>query len=148
MPVPDRPSVAVLPFASLSAEPNQAYFAAGLGDDLITQLSQISGLFVIDRNSAAGYKDKPVKPRELACDLGVRYVLEGSVQRSGGRLRINVALVDTEAGNHLWSDKYDRDASDVFAVQDDVISRVVSALKVTLSTRRAAADRPHSDRQP
>ena len=133
-PVPDRPSVAVLPFASLSAEPDQAYFAAGLGDDLITQLSQISGLFVIDRNSAAGYKDKQVKPREVACDLGVRYLLEGSVQRSGGRLRINVELVDTEAGNHLWSDKYDRDASDVFAVQDDVISRVVSALRVTLSS--------------
>jgi len=133
-PVPERPSVAVLPFANLSEEQGQAYFADGLGDDLITQLSQISGLFVIDRNSTSGYRDKTIRPQKVACDLGVRYVLEGSVQRSGNRLRINVELIDAGDGHNLWSDRYDREISDVFALQDDVIGRIVSALEVKLTT--------------
>ena len=140
--VPDKPSVAVLPFANLSAEPDQAYFASGLGDDLITELSRISALFVIDRNSLAGYRDKP--PQKLACDFGVRYVLQGSVQRAGGRLRINVQLVDAKDGNHLWAERYDRDSADIFSVQDDVISRIVAALEVTLTT----GERQHIARIP
>jgi adenylate cyclase len=132
--IPDKPSVAVLPFANLSEEQGQAYFANGLGDDLITQLSQVSGLFVIDRNSISGYRDKTVRPQTVACDLGVRYVLEGSIQRSGQHLRINAQLIDAGDGHHLWSERYDRETADVFALQDDVIGRIVSALKVELTS--------------
>jgi adenylate cyclase len=142
MPAPDRPSLAVLPFANLSAEPDQSYFASGLGDDLITELSRISALFVIDRNSLAGYQDRP--PQKLACDFGVRYVLQGSVQRASGRLRINVQLVDAKDGNHLWAERYDRESADVFAVQDDVIGRIVAALRVTLTS----GERQHIARIP
>ena len=142
--VPDKPSVAVLPFANLSAEPDQAFFAEGLGDDLITELSHVAALFVIDRSSLTGYRDKPPRPQQAACDLGVAFLLQGSVQRAGGRLRINVQLVDGTSGNHLWAERYDRDASDVFAVQDDVIGRIVSALEVKLTSN----ERQHIGRIP
>ena len=142
--VPDKPSVAVLPFANLSAQPDQAFFAEGLGDDLITELSHVAALFVIDRSSLANYRDKPARPQQAACDLGVAYLLQGSVQRAGGRLRINVQLVEGASGNHLWAERYDRDAGDVFAVQDDVIGRIVSALEVKLTT----GERQHIARIP
>lgn len=132
--VPDKPSVAILPFANLSTNQDEAYFADGLGTDLINQLSQVSGLFVVDRNSVFGYREIAAKPQQVSCDLGVRYVLEGSVQRSGSRLRISVQLIDAQAGHNMWSEKYDREVADIFALQDDVIGRIVSALAVKLTS--------------
>ena len=131
--MPDRPSLAVLPFDNLSADAEEEYFADGLTDDLITDLSKISGLFVIARNSVFTYKDRTVDLREVARDLGVRYVLEGSVRRAGNDVRINAQLIDSETGGHLWADRFDRDASDIFAVQDEVIRHIVDALAIELS---------------
>jgi adenylate cyclase len=129
----DKPSLAVLPFDDLSADADEAYFADGLTDDLITDLAKISGLVVIARNSVFTYKGQAVDIREVARDLGVRYVLEGSVRRAGGRIRINAQLIDSESGGHLWTDRFDRDISDIFAVQDEVIGHIVDALTVQLS---------------
>jgi adenylate cyclase len=131
--LPDRPSLAVLPFDNLSADAEDEYFADGLTDDLITDLSQISGLFVIARNSMFVYKDQPLDIREVARDLGVRYVLEGSVRRAGDHVRINAQLIDSETGGHLWADRFDREAADIFAVQDEVIGHIVDALAIQLS---------------
>jgi TolB-like protein len=132
-PLPDKPSIAVLPFDNLSADAAEEYFADGLTDDLITDLSKLSGLFVIARNSVFTYKDQAVDIREIARKLGVRYVLEGSVRRAGHQMRINTQLIDSETGGHLWADRFDRDASDIFAVQDEVIRHIVDALAVQLS---------------
>jgi adenylate cyclase len=131
--LPDKPSIAVLPFDNLSANPDEEYFVDGLTDDLITDLSKISGLFVIARNSVFAYKDRAGDIRDVARALGVRYVLEGSVRRAGDQLRINVQLVDSETAGHLWAERYERDASDVFAVQDEVIEHIVGALSVELT---------------
>lgn len=131
-PLPEKPSIAVLPFDNMSADKDQEYFAEGITEDIITSLSKVSGLFVIARNSTFFYKDKAVKVREVAEDLGVRYILEGSVRRSGDRMRINVQLIDALKGNHLWAERYDRESQDLFAVEDDVVQRVVSELAVTL----------------
>ena len=128
-----QPSLAVLPFDNLGGEPEEDYFAHGLTDDLITGLSKISGLFVIARNSVFKYGDRPADVREVARDLGVRYVLEGSVRRFGERMRINVQLIDSRSGGHLWTERFDRDAADIFAVQDEVIGQIVDALAVELS---------------
>ena len=133
-PLPDKPSIAVLPFENLSDNPEQEYFADGLTDDLITDLSQISGLFVIARNSVFVYKDQPLDIREVARELSVRYVLEGTVRRAGDHIRINAQLIDTETGGHLWANRFDRDASDVFAVQDEIIRHIVDALAIQPST--------------
>jgi TolB-like protein/class 3 adenylate cyclase/Tfp pilus assembly protein PilF len=132
-PLPDKPSIAVLPFTNLSDDSSQEYFADGLTDDLITDLSKISGLFVIARNTVFTYKGRAVDIREVARKLGVRYVLEGSVRRAGDRIRINAQLIDSETGGHLWADRFDRDASDVFAVQDEVVRRIADTLAVQLS---------------
>jgi TolB-like protein/Tfp pilus assembly protein PilF len=134
LPLPDKPSIAVLPFTNLSDDQSQEYFADGLTDDLITDLSKISGLFVIARNTAFTYKGRAVDIREVARKLGVRYVLEGSVRRAGDRIRINAQLIDSETGSHIWADRLDRDASDIFAVQDEVIRHIVDILAVQLST--------------
>jgi adenylate cyclase len=131
--LPDRPSVAVLPFANLSQDPSQEYFSDGVTEDLITGLSKVSGLFVIARNSVFTYKGKAVKVGEVGRDLGVRYVLEGSVQRAGDRVRINTQLVDATTGYHVWADRYDREVRDIFAVQDDVTRHIVGALAVKLT---------------
>jgi adenylate cyclase len=131
--LPDKPSLAVLPFGNLSDEAKDEYFADGLTDDLITDLSKISGLFTIARNSVFTYKDRPVDIREVAKELGVRYVLEGTVRRAGDQVRINAQLVDGRTGNHLWADRYDRDYADLFALQDEVIGRIVDALSVQLT---------------
>jgi adenylate cyclase len=133
LPLPDRPSIAVLPFDNLSDNPEEEYFADGLTDDLITDLSKIAGLFIIARDSAFAYKDQTVEVREVARELGVRYVLEGTVRRAGGHIRINAQLIDSETGGHLWADRFERDASDVFAVQDEVTRRIVDALAIQLS---------------
>ena len=140
LPLPDKPSVAVLPFDNLGGDPQQVYFADGMTEDLITDLSKLSGIFVIARNSVWPYKDKPTKPQQVAEDLGVRYVLEGSVRREGDQVRINAQLIDAIGGHHLWADRYDGALSDIFALQDKVIGQIVSALAVELtSTERAGA---------
>jgi TolB-like protein/class 3 adenylate cyclase/predicted Zn-dependent protease len=133
-PLPEKPSIAVLPFDNLSSDPGQDYFADGMTDDLITDLSKISGLFVIARNSTFAYKGKPVKVQQVAEDLGVRYVLEGSVRRVGNNVRINAQLVDATTGVHLWADRYDGTLEDVFALQDEVTEQIVYALAVKLTT--------------
>jgi adenylate cyclase len=128
-----KPSIAVLPFHNLSANPEEEYFADGLTDDLITDLSKISGLFIIARDSAFAYKDQPLQVREVVRELGVRYVLEGSVRRAGERVRINAQLIDGTTGGHVWAERYDRDYADIFAVQDQVIGEIVGALSVQLT---------------
>ncbi len=135
LPLPDKPSIAVLPFTNLSGDPEQEYFVDGLTDDLITDLAKISGLFVIARNSVFTYKGKPVKVQQVAQELGVRYVLEGSVRRVGDKLRINAQLIDATSGNHLWAERYDRDSADLFALLEEVLDQIVSALAVQLTDR-------------
>jgi adenylate cyclase len=146
LPLPDRPSVAVLPFTNLSQDPAQEYFSDGVTEDLITGLSKVSGLFVIARNSVFTYKGKPVKIRDVGRDLGVRYVLEGGVQRSGSRVRITAQLVDAGTGYHVWAERYDREVRDIFAVQDEVTRRIVRALAVKLSAvEQGRLARPAAD---
>ncbi|HWL70909.1 MAG TPA: adenylate/guanylate cyclase domain-containing protein [Geminicoccus sp.] len=128
-----KPTVAVLPFTNMSGSSADDYFADGMTDDLITDLAKLSGLSVIARNSVFAYKDQPVLLRDIAEDLGVRYVVQGSVRRSGERVRINTQLVDPHTGDQLWAARFDRQAGDVFAVQDEVIHRVVAALEVELT---------------
>jgi adenylate cyclase len=134
-PAPDikKSSIAVLPFTNMSDNPEQEYFSDGISEDIITDLSKISGLMVISRNSSFTYKGRSVDVREVGRDLGVRFVLEGSVRRAGCRVRITAQLIDATTGGHLWAERFDRDLSDLFVVQDDVTSRIVDALKVTLS---------------
>ena len=128
---PRRPSVAVLPFTNLSGDPSQDYFADGISDALITDLAKLSGLDVIARNSVSAYKGQPVVLADVARNLGVRYVVEGSVQRAGEQTRINAQLVDTKTGDHLWADRFDRRAAEVFAVQDEMSRDIVRALGMT-----------------
>jgi len=117
-PLPDKPSVAVLPFQNMSGDREQEYFADGLVEDIITALSRFRGLFVIARNSSFTYKGKPVDIKQVGRELGVRYVLEGSVRRAGNRLRISAQLIDATTGGHHWAEQYDRELGDIFAVQD------------------------------
>jgi adenylate cyclase len=131
--LPDKPSIAVLPFANISGDPEQEYFSDGITEDLITDLSKISGLFIIARNSVFTYKGNPVKVQEVSRDLGVKYILEGSVRKVANRVRITAQLVDTTTGGHLWAERYDRDLKDIFAVQDEVTREIVAALAVKLS---------------
>jgi adenylate cyclase len=132
-PLPDKPSIAVLPFDNLSGVPDQEYLADGITENIITALSYIPELFVIDRNSTFTYKGKAVKSQNVAEDLGVRYILEGSVQRAGNRVRIMAQLIDAASGRHLWADRYDRDLQDLFALQDEITLKIVFALEVKLS---------------
>ncbi len=133
LPLPDKPSIAVLPFDNMSGDSEQAYFADGMTDDLTTGLSKLSGLFVISRSSTFTYKGKPVKVRQVAEELGVRYVLEGSVRRVGDQVRINAQLIDALSGYHVWAEKYDGSLADVFALQDRVTANIINALAVTLT---------------
>jgi TolB-like protein len=126
--LPDRPSIAVLPFDNMSDDGEQEYFADGLTEDIITALSRLSWCFVIARNSSFAYKDQSPDVRRVAAELGVRYVLEGSVRKAGGRVRVTGQLIDGTTGTHLWADKYDRELSDVFAIQDDITNRVVGSV--------------------
>ena len=134
LPLPGKPSIAVLPFTNIGNDPEQESFADGLTEDLITDLSRISGLFVIARNSAFAYKGKAIDVREIGRDLGVRYLLEGSARRAAGRVRINAQLVDAVSGDHLWAERFDRSLDDVFAVQDEVTAKIVEALFGRLRT--------------
>ena len=131
--LPDKPSIAVLPFVNMSGDPEQEYFSDGLTEDLITDLSKISGLFVIARNSVFAYKGEAVNPGRVGQELGVLYVLEGSVRKAGDRVRITAQLVDANTGGHLWAERYDRDLRDIFALQDEVTQRIVAALAVKLT---------------
>jgi adenylate cyclase len=126
-------SIAILPFTNMSGDPEQEYFSDGITEDIITDLSKIAGLMVIARNSSFTYKGRSVDVRTVGRELGVRSVLEGSIRRVGKRVRITAQLVDATTGGHLWGERYDRDLTDIFEVQDDVTRRIVDALKVTLS---------------
>jgi adenylate cyclase len=131
--LPDKPSIAVLPFDNMSGDPEQEYFADGMSEDIITDLSKASGLFVIARNSSFAYKGKSPDIREVCRELGVKFVLEGSVRRAGNRIRINAQLIEGDNGSHLWGERYDREMADIFAVQDEVTQQIVAALKVELT---------------
>jgi TolB-like protein len=131
--LPDKPSIAVLPFDNLSDDPEQEYFSDGMTDDLITDLSKISGLFVIARNSAFQYKGKAVDVKRISQELGIRYVLEGSVRRAKDRVRINAQLIDATTGGHLWAERYDGQMDDIFSLQDKITQKIVAALAVRLT---------------
>jgi TolB-like protein/Flp pilus assembly protein TadD len=133
VPLPDKPSIAVLPFVNMSENAEQEYFSDGITEDLITDLSKISGLFVIARNSVFTYKSKPVQIRQVAEELGVRYVLEGSVRRAADQVRINAQLIDATTGGHLWAERYDGKMENVFALQDRITQKIISALEVKLT---------------
>ncbi len=136
---PNKPAIAVLPFQNMSGDPEQEHFADGLAEDIITSLSKVHHLFVIARNSTFTYKNKALDVRQIARELGVRYVLEGSVRRSGDRLRITSQLIDAVSGNHVWAERYDRSVRDVFDVQDEMTREIVLALSVELT----AGERAH-----
>jgi adenylate cyclase len=132
-PLPDKPSIAVLPFDNLSGDPKQEYFSDGLTDQIIATLSRVPELFVIARNSTFTYKGKPVKVQQVSEELGVRYVLEGSVRKSGDKIRITAQLIDALNGHHLWARQYDRNLEDIFAVQDEITIRIITAMQVKLT---------------
>lgn len=147
MPLPDKPSIAVLPFDNLSGDPEQWYFADGIAEDLITELSRLRWLLVTARNSTFTYKGRAVDVRQIGRDLGVRYVLEGSVRKGGHRVRITAQLVDAATGNHIWAERYDRDLSDMFALQDEITETLVAALQGEVGEferERAHRKRPDS----
>jgi TolB-like protein len=129
LPLPDKPSIAVLPFANMSGDPEQAHFADGIAEDIITGLSRLRWLFVIARNSSFTYKGRNVDVRQIGRELGVRYVLEGSVRKGGNRIRITGQLVEAETGNHLWAERYDRAPEDVFAIQDEITESVIGCIQ-------------------
>ena len=135
----DKPTIAVLPFANLGDDPSQEYFADGIAEDLTTDLSKLSGLVVISRHSSFLYRRSSKPAGEIAKELGVRYLLEGSVRRADTRVRIGANLIDTATGAQIWAERYDRELSDIFAVQDDVARRIVASLKVKLAGRIRSA---------
>src|SRR6186997_2444071 len=132
LPLPDKPSIAVLPFQNMSGDPEQEYFADGMVEDIITALSRFKSLFVIARNSSFTYKGKAVDIKQVGRELGVRYVLEGSVRKAAGKVRITGQLIDAATGTHLWADRFERDLTDIFALQDEVTVAVVSAVQPKL----------------
>ena len=138
-PLPDQPSIAVLPFVNMSGDPKQEFFSDGITEDIITALSKIPRLFVIARNSTFTYKGKPVKVKQVSEELGVRYVLEGSVQKSGDRVRITAQLIDALTGHHLWAERYERDLKDLFALQDEVTTKILTAMRVKLTEGEQAS---------
>jgi adenylate cyclase len=138
LPLPDKPSIAVLPFVNMSGDPEQEYFSDGITESIITGLSKTPRLFVIARNSTFTYKGKPTKVQKVGRELGVRYVLEGSVQKSKDRVRITAQLVDAKTGHHLWAERYDRDLKDIFALQDEITMNIMSATQVQLTEGESA----------
>ena len=128
----ERPSIAVLPFDNMSGDPEQEYFSDGITEDIITDLSKVSGLFVVARNTAFTYKGKPVKAQQVGQELGVAFILEGSVRKAGSRVRVTGQLINGKDGGHVWADRYDRDLTDIFAIQDDITHAIVEQLKVKL----------------
>jgi TolB-like protein/Tfp pilus assembly protein PilF len=145
LPLPDNPAIAVLPFSNLSGDTQQDYFSDGITNDIITDLSQVSNLLVIASNSVFVYKNNPVKVQQVAQDLGVTHVLEGSVQKSGNQVRINAQLIDASSGHHLWAERFDRELVDIFKLQDEVSRKIVDTLAVKLTRveqRLLDRDRP------
>ena len=136
--LPDKPSIAVLPFDNLSGDPEQEYFSDGLTDEIIAVLSKVPKLFVIARNSTFTYKGKPVKVQQVSEELGVRYVLEGSVKKAGNKIRITAQLIDALSGHHLWAEQYDRNLDDIFAVQDEITKSIITAMQVKLTVGEQA----------
>jgi TolB-like protein len=143
--VAPRMSIVVLPFANLNNDPEQQYFADAVTEDLTTDLSRIPSSFVISRNTAFTYKDKPVNAKQIGKELGVRYVLEGSVRRSGNQVRINTQLIDAATGAHLWAERFDRDTGDLFALQNEITSRIAVALGTELVSAEAARPTENPD---
>jgi TolB-like protein len=145
--LPDKPSIAVLPFVNLSGDADQEYFSDGITDDIITELSRYQSLFIIARNSSFAYKGRPVNVRTIGRELGVEYVVEGSIRKSGNRVRINAQFVEAATGNHLWAERYDRDLEDIFAVQDEVTQAIASILptKVSQAMLARARRKPTND---
>ena len=137
--LPDKPSIAVLPFANISGDPKEDYLSDGITEQIIAALSKTPRMLVIARNSVFTYKGKPVMVQQVSEELGVRYVLEGSVQKSGDKLRITAQLIDAKTGNHLWSERYDRDLKDLFDLQDDITKNVITALQVKLTAGEAGS---------
>jgi adenylate cyclase len=133
LPLPEEPSLAVLPFANISGDPEQEYFSDGLTEEIITSLSKVDKMLVIASNSTFSYKGKPVRVQQVGEDLGVKYVLEGSVRKAGGRVRITAQLIDAFTGHHLWAERYDRNLEDIFALQDEITMRILTALRVALT---------------
>src|SRR6202022_3214373 len=144
-PVAPRLSIVVLPFVNLSNDPEQQYFADGITEDLTIDLSRIADMLVISRNSAFTYKDKPVNARQIGRELGVRYVLEGTVRRSGNQVRVNAQLIDAETDAHLWAERFDGETLDLFALQNEITSQLGNALGVELIAADAARPTEHPD---
>ncbi len=138
-PLPDKPSIAVLPFNNLNGDPKQEYFSDGLTEEIITALSKIQQLFVIARNSTFTYKGKPVKVQKVSEELGVRYILEGSVRRSEDKVRITAQLIDAIEGHHLWAERYDRELKDIFSLQDEITLAIIRAMRVKLTEGEQAS---------
>ena len=126
--LPDRPSIAVLPFNNMSGDASQAFFSDGITEDITSALCRLKGFFVIARNTAFTYKDRPKDIRIIGRELGVRYVLEGSVRKAGGKIRVTAQLLEAETGNHLWAEHYDRDLQDIFAIQDEITASIVGRI--------------------
>jgi adenylate cyclase len=147
LPLPDKPSIAVLAFTNMSGDPEQEFFADGLADDIITELSRNTSLLVISRHSSFSFRGPVTDVKQIARELGVRYVVEGSVRRAANRVRVNAKLVDAELGSHMWAERYDRALEDVFAVQDEIVSAVTTAINPVVDDaerRRAARKHPES----
>ncbi|MCZ6590792.1 MAG: tetratricopeptide repeat protein, partial [Alphaproteobacteria bacterium] len=144
LPESDKPSIAVLPFDNLSGDPEQEYFSDGMAEDLITDISNISGLFVIARNSSFAFKGQAIDVKEIATKLGVKHILEGSVRKMGSKLRVNAQLIDAASGGHIWAKRYDGDMADIFEFQDNIREQIVSALQVSLTP----ADKALTERKP
>jgi adenylate cyclase len=140
-----RLSIVVLPFANLSDDREQQYFADGITEDLTTDLSRMTGMFVISRNTAFTYRNKPIDTKQIGRELSVRYVLEGSVRRSGNQLRVSAQLIDAGTDAHLWAERFDRDTGDLFVLQNEITSRIASALNLELIAREAARPTEHLD---
>ena len=135
----DKPSIAVLPFNNMSGDPEQEYFSDGITEDIITDLSKVSGLFVIGRNTSFTYKGKSVQLQEVAAELGVKFILEGSVRKAGQRVRVTGQLIDGATGGHIWADRFDRDLTDIFAIQDEITQTIVDQLKIKLLPKEKKA---------
>ena len=138
-PLPDVPSIAVLPFVNMSEDPKQEFLSDGITENIITALSKVPRLFVISRQSTFSYKGKPVKVKQVSEELGVRYVLEGSLQKSGDRVRITAQLIDALTGDHLWAERYDRDLKDIFPLQDEITMKILTATQVKLTEGEQAS---------
>ena len=135
----DKPSIAVLPFNNMSDDPGQEFFSDGITEDIITDLSKVSGLFVVGRNTSFLYKGKPIQLQQVAAELGVKFILEGSVRKAGERVRVTGQLIDGTTGGHLWADRYDRDLTDIFAIQDEITQTIVDQLKIKLLPKEKKA---------